>query len=175
MAEHLGRFWTWPVMNPELGLNAEGEKQAKDFGALKPCIVFLPCAEGMCFTPEMRSIAWGAASICWHLQKGRVLCHRAGAPQRKQLDEWDAEYDRGKQKKVKGRGPDEWEDGGNRFQDAWNSRQHGGERHHKQVGRLSHWSCLPLPGLVCCDEHMLRDVCTALQVNQPPRKCFAYA
>ena len=105
-----------------------------------------------------------------------MRCHRAGAPQRKQLDEWDAEYDRGKQKKVKGRGPDEWEDGGNRFQDAWNSRQHGGGRHHKQVGRLSHGSiavqvivCLAPPRLVCCDERMLLVICTATQAGQPPR------
>ncbi|CAK0758926.1 hypothetical protein CVIRNUC_002658 [Coccomyxa viridis] len=69
--------------------------------------------------------------------KQAAVFSRAGAPQRKQLDEWDAEYDKGKQKKVKGRGPDEWEDGGNRFQDAWNSRQHGGGRHHKQ-GFQSH-------------------------------------
>ena len=39
---------------------------------------------------------------------------------------------------MKGRGPDEWDDGGNRFQDAWNSRQRGGGRQHKQVGRLSY-------------------------------------
>ena len=64
-----------------------------------------------------------------------LLHHRAGAPQRKRRDEWDEEYDRGKQKKVKGaQGRDEWEDGGNRFQDAWNSRQHSGHSRHKQVG-----------------------------------------
>jgi len=43
------------------------------------------------------------------------------------------EYDRGKQKKVRGKEPDEWDEGGNRFQDAWNSRQHGGRHQHKQV------------------------------------------
>ena len=64
-----------------------------------------------------------------------LLYHRAGAPQRKRRDECDEEYDRGKQKKVKGaQGHDKWEDGGNRFQDAWNSRQHSGGSHHKQVG-----------------------------------------
>ena len=105
-----------------------------------------------------------------------MLCHRAGAPQRKQLDDWDAEYDRGKQKKVKGRGPDEWEDGGNRFQDAWNSRQHGGRGHHKQVGRLSRRLiavqaivCVPSSGVVYCDERMLLVVCTATQARKPPR------
>ena len=58
---------------------------------------------------------------------------RAGAPHRKRQDDWDAEYDRGKQKKVKGQAPDEWDDGGNRFQDAWNSRHHGGRHQQKQV------------------------------------------
>ena len=104
-----------------------------------------------------------------------MRCHRAGAPQRKQLDEWDAEYDRGKQKKVKGRRPDEWEDGGNRFQDAWNSCQHAGGRHHKQVERLSHHEVATQEMDACCPSVCLRQglgavmsICCDL-FAQPPR------
>ena len=111
--------------------------------------------------------------LCRYALKDRVICHRAGAPQRKRVDDWDSEYDRGKQKKVKGQGPDEWEDGGNRFQDAWNSRQHGGGRYHKQVDKavslqalqckLS--ACLASPGHLCAVMSMC--CCLSAQPSRP--------
>lgn len=60
--------------------------------------------------------------------------YRAGLPaKRRQPDAYDADYDRGKQKKVRGQGghgEDAWQDlgspGSNMFESAWQSRSGGG-------------------------------------------------
>ncbi|BDA41002.1 probable ubiquitin carboxyl-terminal hydrolase 42 at N-terminal half [Coccomyxa sp. Obi] len=50
---------------------------------------------------------------------------RKATPKGRKRDEWDAEYDRGKQKKVRNKARDEWEEG-NQFQQAWNDRHRQG-------------------------------------------------
>lgn len=71
-----------------------------------------------------------------------VPVRRAGLPaKRKQADAYDAEYDRGKQKKVRGaRAQDAWQElgapgsGGNMFESAWQSRSGGGHQQHASPG-----------------------------------------
>ncbi len=70
---------------------------------------------------------------------------------------------------MRGQGADEWEDGGNRFQDAWNSRQHGGRHQHTQVGMLqashiSSWAVDPVPPVsaILCWHQQLYWVAEAL-------------
>ncbi|KAK9916917.1 hypothetical protein WJX75_008782 [Coccomyxa subellipsoidea] len=62
------------------------------------------------------------------LVKRAEVFSRKSAPKRgRPRDEWDTDYDRGKQKKVRNRAPDEWK-GGNEFQQFSNIQQHRGGR-----------------------------------------------
>ena len=57
---------------------------------------------------------------CTH--SGALLARATAPPKRKPLDEWDAEYDRGKAKKVKAPAADGEAGGRNMFQDALTSK-----------------------------------------------------